>query len=496
MYDELIDKLASFELDPLGYAEYMYPWGEPGELEHEQLEDWQVETLDYIGSQLRSGQKVIRVSIATGHGVGKSALASMLTHWAHTTFVGTRGIITANTENQLKTKTWVEINKWHRLCLAKDLFEVTATALFARDNETAKEWRIDIVPWSEKNTEAFAGLHNFRKRVFILFDEASAIPDVIHEVVEGATTDAETQIIWVMFGNPTKNSGRFFESRPGGKFGHRWFFRSLDSRSVSRTNKKVIQQWLEDYGEDSDFFRVRVKGEFPRMDETSFIPYDLADQATKNALPEVNNAPVVIGVDVARYGSNKSVIVVRRGRDARSVAAMVYSGLGTTQLANKVREAIHLYNPAAVFVDGTGVGDGVVDILNDMDLPCIIYEVIFSGKPMGVTDEEFKNVRAEIWGAVRQWLDKGCIPAEVRGLESTPVAELTAPLYSFTGDGSAIQLESKQDMHRRNVPSPDWADALACTFAMPILPVIRDNFGMPVEPKHLCAIDSDPMENF
>ena len=496
MYDELIELLAEYELDPLGFAQNMFPWGEPGELEHEALEQWQYETLDYIGQELRAGRNVVRVSTATGHGVGKSALASILTQWAHTTFPGTRGVVTANTENQLKTKTWVEINKWHRLCLAKDLFEVTATALFARDPETAKEWRIDVVPWSEKNTEAFAGLHNKGKRIFILLDEASAIPDVIHEVIEGALTDSDTQIIVVMFGNPTKNSGRFFETRPGGKFGKRWRFSSLDSRSVRRTNKELIEQWAEDYGEDSDFFRVRVKGEFPRADAISFISYEQAFLATKRELPEFNSQPMVLGVDVARFGDDKSVILPRRGRDARSYPAEVFQGLDTVQLAHRVREAIARYNPEAVFVDGTGIGGGVVDNLNNMSLPCLIHEVTFSGKPTGLNEESYANVRAEIWGEMRRWLASGCIPENVPKLEQSCIDDLTGPMYMFVGDKSAIQLETKRDMKSRGVKSPDWADALACTFALKIVPVERDRFGRLIEEKeNRSVLDHNPFED-
>src|SRR5690606_38633063 len=112
------------------------------------------------------------------------------------------------------------------------------------------------VPWSERNTEAFAGLHNAGKRIIVIFDEASAIPDIIWETTEGALTDVDTEILWFVFGNPTRNTGRFRDCFDGGKFAHRWRQQKVDSRQVQRTNKKEIEDWIADYGLDSDFVRV------------------------------------------------------------------------------------------------------------------------------------------------------------------------------------------------------------------------------------------------
>jgi hypothetical protein len=493
--DDLIELLAKYELDPLGFAQVMFPWGEPGDLEHEELEDWQREALDYIGRCLRKGQNVIRLGRATGHGVGKSALASILTWWAMSTVPNAKGVVTANTETQLKTKTWPEIGKWHRLFLAKDLFEVTATAIFPRDKEHDRTWRFDIVPWSERNTEAFAGLHNKGRRIFVLMDEASAIPDMIHEVAEGALTDADTQIIWVMFGNPTRNTGRFREAAPGGKFGHRWQFEMLDSRTVRRTNKQVIADWIQDYGEDSDFVRVRVKGMFPRQDAVSFIPYELAMEATKRPIREGNEYRTVIGVDVARFGDDLSSIFVRRGADGRSIHPQLFHGLRTTELAWKVRAAVLEYDPEAVFVDEGGVGAGVVDTLLDMKLPCMIYGVDFGRSPDGISRDKTANKRAEMWACMREWLATGCIPDFVRGLDHSLVEELTAPTFGLRDNDGAIQLERKADIKKRNKWSPDVADSLALSFALTFLPIPLDRYGRP--PKELAPdYDYNPLEAF
>lgn len=500
--DELIETLAQFEADPYGFVIWAFPWGEPGTpLEHEELEEWQVALLKGIGEDLRKGLSLqdalnnvimpVRYSRSTGHGVGKSAVAAMLTWWAMSTMVDTKGVVTANTETQLKTKTWPEIAKWHRMFIAKDFFEMTATAIFPRDPVHARTWRIDIVPWSEKNTEAFAGLHNISRRIFVLFDEASAIPDSIHEVTEGAMTDTDTQIIWVMFGNPTKNTGRFRETAPDGRFGARWNFQSLDSRTVRRTNKKQIEEWIEDYGDDSDFVRIRVKGEFPRADLSSFIGLELAKEACLRKLPDYNQEGLILGVDVARFGDDASVIYARRGRDARTIPPRRFMGMDSRALTMKVYEAIWQLNPVVVCVDGGGIGGAIVDGLRELRPGCLIVEVTFGGKPDDFSNEKYANKRAEIWGQMREWLKTGCVNEFIQGSDKTLVDQLTGPMYALNQQ-DAIQLEKKSDMKKRGVPSPDDADALACTFAMPIPLVTNPHAEGPLTTAHVP--DYDPLE--
>src|SRR5690606_35574188 len=143
-------------------------------------------------------------------------------------------------------KTWPEVSKWHRLAIDRDLFECTATALYSKDRGHEKTWRIDAVTWSENNTEAFAGLHNAGKRILVLFDEASAIADKVWEVTEGALTDANTQIAWCVFGNPTVATGRFRECFRKNR--HRWKTWQIDSRTVEGINKTQLDKWVEDHG--------------------------------------------------------------------------------------------------------------------------------------------------------------------------------------------------------------------------------------------------------
>lgn len=476
MLDEIIQDLASFAHDPLGWVMWAFPWGEPGtDLEHSfGPEKWQATILSLLGKGLISPEGAIRLAVTSGHGVGKSALVAWIILWAISTCPDTRGVVTANTETQLKTKTWVELATWYRRFIAREMFKLTATAIFSTDPERERTWRIDMVPWSERNTEAFAGLHNKGRRILLVMDEASAIPDLIHEVAEGALTDEGTEIIWCMFGNPTRNKGRFRDAFPGGRFAHRWKTLRVDSRTVSFTNKAQIAEWEADYGADSDFFRVRAKGEFPRVDAESFIPLILATLAVGRVVIPQAGVPLLLGVDVGRFGDDPSVIYPRRGRDASSLPIELMFGLNTMQTAARVAETFSKLGADMALVDGGGVGGGVVDRLHQLRIPTI--EVQFGAKADNTNIIErgikYANKRAEIWGGVKDWLPFGSIPdfkiPQPNGDIVTLAEELSNPQYGLT-DKEEIRLERKKDMRARGVPSPNVADALACTFAVPTL---------------------------
>lgn len=468
MNDEIIERLAEFSTDPLGFVMWAFPWNEPGsELANFRgPEPWQALLLEQLGQGVLSIEGVIRIARTSGHGIGKSALVSWLILWAMSTAPDTVGVVTANTETQLKTKTWVQLAVWYRRLICRDMFKMTATALFSNDPEHERTWRMDMVPWSERNTEAFAGLHNQGKRILLVFDEASAIPDVIWEVAEGALTDENTEIIWAVFGNPTRNKGRFRECFAGGRFAHRWSHAAIDSREVSITNKAQIEEWIKDYGVDSDFVRIRVRGIFPRIDAESFIDYSTAMEAVDREIPNQAGA-IVIGVDVGRFGDDPSVIYPRKGRDAKSWPPEILPHSDTMATASRVAATFLRLHASVVMVDSGGVGGGVVDRLRMLRIP--VMEVDFGSGADGVNPDDgakYANKRAEIWGALRTWLRGGCIPNIKTGENTTLVDELVGPNFGLNS-AEAIQLESKKDMRKRGVPSPNVADALACTFAYP-----------------------------
>lgn len=469
-----------------------FPWGEVGTdlALHPGPDTWQIQILTEIKDGLRTMQGAIQEAVASGHGPGKSALVAWLILWALSTFADTKGVVTANTEVQLRTKTWPELAKWHRLFIARHWFNFTATALYSADPDHEKTWRVDAIAWSERNTEAFAGLHNQGKRIVVIFDEASAIPDVIWETTEGALTDADTEIIWCAFGNPTRNTGRFRECF--GRYRHRWHTHQVDSRTARLTNKTQIQQWIDDYGEDSDFVRVRVRGVFPRAGSMQFIASDVAEAAMTDER-EVSGTledALIFGVDVARFGDDQSVIYFRRGRDARSIPPIKLRGVDTMTLAARVMDEAKNRQPDAIFVDGGGVGGGVIDRLRMLHQPVI--EVQFGGKPDRSQNSQdgqviYANKRAEMWGLMRDWLRGGWIPNDLDLL-----ADLTGVEYGYVlKDGlDAIQLEKKADMKKRGLASPDSADALALTFAYAVAPSDHSRI-ISGKPRH--QVDYDPL---
>ena len=476
---ELLEELATFSKDPYGFVLWAFPWGEEGsELEHDKgPEPWQKDVLDEVARGLVTVTEAIRIARCSGHGIGKSALVSWLILWAFSTFEDTKGVVTANTETQLKTKTWSELARWFNRFIAKELFDFTATRLTisTNDADAIARWKIDMVAWNEKNPEAFAGLHNKGKRILLIMDEASSIHDDIWGVAEGALTDSNTEIIWAVFGNPTRSTGRFRQCFPGGEFYHRWHGQAVDARTVSFTNKKQHKDWEEDYGEDSDFFRIKVRGVFPRIDATSFISYEAAREAAEREIT-YDSDTIILGVDVGRFGDDPSCIYPRKGRDARTHFPRFYFNIDTMALAQRVVQCYNELHASIVFVDEGGVGGGVVDRLRQLRIP--VVGVDFSKKSDNYNPNDgsrYANKRAEIWGAMRHWLTTGAIVDKVPGLPRGIVEELAAPMYSLDNK-EAILLESKKDMKKlRNITSTNGGDALALTFAYDVTPRNRSD---------------------
>lgn len=458
-HDELFEALGALTHDPLAFVYFAYPWGEPGTpLEDmEGPDEWQIQILKDIGEQLKKGkdlQTAIQEAVASGHGIGKSALISWLIHFAISTHENTRGVVTANTEGQLRTKTWPELSKWHNMFIAKDLFTYTATAIFSSDKDYEKTWRIDAIPWSKNSPESFAGLHNQGNRILVLFDEASAIDDGIWEVTEGALTDANTEIIWCAFGNPTRNSGRFRECfRKYRKF---WNTYQIDSRTVKISNKAKIEEWLEAYGEDSDFFKVRVRGVFPSASDLQFISTEIADKAQKQVykLGQFEHLPVIIGVDPAWTGSDSLEIVMRQGYYMKSLASIPKND-DDWRMAQLIAQFEDEYKADAVFID-MGYGTGIYSIGKQLGRKWRLIE--FGGKS---NDPVYLNMRAYMWGQMKEWLrEGGSIPPNDQVLYD----DIVGPEAIIDKNGH-IQLESKKDMKDRGLPSPNKGDALALTFA-------------------------------
>jgi hypothetical protein len=276
----------------------------------------------------------------------------------------------------------------------------------------------------------------------------------------GALTDGEPHMY--LFGNPTQNSGKFYRVNFGSER-NGWNHRSIDSRTSRFTNKTLIAEWAERYGEDSDWFRYRVKGEAPRVGFSAFIPPDAVEACRKYKAEGFTTLPKIMSIDVARFGDDRSVIGVRQGRQFRILG--LYRGLDLVQLSDKAIGFIEAEQPDATVIDGDGLGAGVVDILKHQNYGKGLHE--FHGGATASDSAMYFNVRTEVWGWMRDWLKAG---AEIPDNPELAV-DLCAPGYDtmrgkrFHG---SITLEHKDDLKARGEASPDLGDCLAMTFAVKI----------------------------
>jgi hypothetical protein len=473
-YDQaLAEDIAQFYDDPYGFVMYVFPWGQPGtELEDFDGPDkWQAELLIKMRDHLRADpMATIQSAIASGHGIGKGAQTSWIVLWAMSTRPHLAGWVTANTQSQLKGKTWRELSVWHKRSLNEHWFNWTATRFYQKDNP--ETWGIDAIPWTEHNSEAFAGLH--AQHVLMVMDEASGIADQIWEVAEGAMTTPRA--MWFVFGNPTRNTGRFRECF--GKYRHRWWHRNIDSRTCKMTNKVKLKEWEEDHGEDSDFFRVRVRGMFPKQASNQLISSEIVENARNNRLEERSYVyqPILIGCDPARFGDDEAVITARQGR--KQHVQKGFRGLDNMQLGAMVARMFNEfrergYPMGAIFVDGIGLGSGVVDYLNTLGYPVIDVNV---GK--AAESPLYYNKRVECWVRLKEWLEAG---ADI--VDDPVLAEqLIGPTYRILPTKDQLMLERKEEMKARGLDSPDRAEALALTFAEPFVWVANSqahaNYGV------------------
>ena len=471
---ELADEIAKYYADPLGFVLFAYPWGETGTAlaDFDGPDQWQIDFLVGIGEAVKergfdglNAVKPIRDGTSSGHGIGKSALTSWLVNWIMSTRPFAQGTITANTSSQLETKTWAQVAKWSKLCITSHWFTVNTGrgSMKMYHNQEPESWFCTAQTCREENSEAFAGQHAVNSTSFYIFDEASAVPDKIYEVAEGGMTDGEP--MFFLFGNPTRNSGKFHRAAFGNER-KRWGLRVIDSRNCKLPNKNQIDEWEEDYGEDSDFFRVRVRGLPPSASELQFIDTDRIYQAQKREPVCGLDDPLIAGVDIARGGADSNVIYFRRGLDAQFIPPIIIPGEFTRDTMKMVMKIVTViadghrgFRPDAVFVDGTGIGGPVVDRCRQLGFD--VFEVQFAG---AAPDRHYANMRAYMWWKMKEWLLAGSINDDPQ-LES----DLVGP-ESTHDNKDRLLLESKESMKKRGVASPDIADALALTFAMPVAP--------------------------
>lgn len=464
--------------DPRNFVRFVYPWGKANTplAELDGPRNWQdallLDIAEYIKSA-RTHQQIhkavpamYKAAVASGRGIGKSATFAWLSHWLVSTRLGASVWVTANGEPQLRDKTFPEISKWVAMAINSHWFDMAATKIspaawfseaVQRDEKiNPKYWYIAAQLWSAENPDAFAGAHNVHGEMY-LFDEASGIPTPIWDVAAGVFTEKIIDRYWLAFSNPRRNSGAFHECFHG-EDRTAWRQWQIDASKVD-VAQDALQAIIAKYGPDSDQARMEVYGQFPSTGDRQFISNEHVQRA-RNCEPIPDpGAPLLLGVDVGRHGKDPSVLAFRKGRDAVSIPWQTYRGLDTLQVAERVADAVTKYKVDAVFVDGNGVGGGTADNLKRWG-----YRVIEVQSGAGPNDQDaYTNKRVEIWALMKAWLETGSIP-----MSETLQKDLIGPEYSYHPVNNKLKLETKEEMVKRGIASPNEADALAMTFAQTV----------------------------
>lgn len=386
------------------------------------------------------------VSIRSGHGTGKSTLFAWVALWGLVCFWDVKIPVTAPTAHQLEDIIWSELRKW-----IAQMLEPWRSAVLMKGDRVCLAGSPGFAAartGRKENPEALQGFH--AETLIFLIDEASGIPEQIFEVARGALSTEGARIL--MAANPTRLSGFFYNSHHKNRdLWTRFQFSCLDSPRVSASFAKEI---AEEYGEDSDMYRVRVLGEFPHVSEMQFMPGDVVEAALGKHLREdmYDFAPVVLGVDVALFGGDRSVVCLRQGLMSRILFQK--RGVRPEELAARVAMFEDEYKADAVIVDATGAGEAVMSALRLMNRSPVAF---YAGE-RALAPNCF-NRRAEVWFKMRDWFFAGGAVPDDPDLRD----DLVGPEYSVNSRG-LIQLERKQDMKKRGIASPDLADALALTF--------------------------------
>lgn len=476
---ELIKLAGECYFDPLGYSLAFYPWGKAGTMlaKWDGPDVWQAEVLRDIGLHLQACAEgrilagATQIAVGSGHGVGKSALISMIIQWFLATRRNPQTVVTAGTDTQLRTKLWRELAKWKDVAYNSHWFDWRATSFSLVGQGVG--WAANAIPWSEHNSTSFQGTHEETGGVLFVYDEASAIADTIWEASEGAFTTPGN--LWIAFGNRTNAVGRFNDCF--GKFRHRWLSYTIDSRTAkaSRSNLARLLEWVEDYGEDSDFVRVRVRGLPPKHSDTglftpSMIEAAIAREIREDMLPYT--IPKVAGIDVGG-GSAKTVIVFRRGPLVRPQDIHKFSSANMMHVAEWIASVLSKERPQIAFIDANSIGKGVYDRLVQLRYDNVV-PVYAGDRSMVLENRICYNPRAEWWWRMAKWMTESKIPDDMALRD-----QLVAQPIDYDAQ-HRLKLMSKEDMREIGLESPDEADALANTFAQTVAPVQAGTGGLPI----------------
>lgn len=431
-------------------------------------DDWQEETA-------RDVQDHAKVAVKSGQGVGKTALEAGLCIWFLCCRPYAKVICTAPTMQQLYDVLWAEIAKWLQSSKVKDLLTWTKTKIYM--NGDSERWFATAK--TATKPENMQGFHE--DHMLIIVDEASGVMDPIMEAILGTLTGIDNRLL--LMGNPNRTEGVFFDAF--GRDRTRWKTRTVSSRDSKRTSRENIEMLEAKYGKDSDVVRVRVDGEFPKGGLDSFIPLEYAE-CCHDPVTVLDSNMLHVGVDVARFGDDKTVVTTRQGM--RIDPQRKYAKQSTMETVGHVLRICKdwisawterhpgLYDAygssltgrCRVRIDDSGVGGGVTDRLKEVveeeGLPIEVIPCNNGGKAM---DAHYENAGTEMWGNIRELMEQN-FSAKARGEDPVLqlpeddelIKQLANRKYHLTSRGR-IALEKKDDMKKRGLGSPDCADSLA-----------------------------------
>lgn len=412
-------------------------------------DEWQVEFL----SAIARGER--RISVRSGHGVGKSTAASWAMLWFFLTRYTVKVVVTAPTSAQLFDALFAELKGWARRLPAPlfALIEIKAERIELRAAPT--EAFISARTARAESPEALQGVH--ADHVMLVGDEASGIPEPVFEAAIGSMSGHNATTL--LLGNPTRTSGFFFNTHHSNRA--QWINMRVSCLDSKRVSADFVREVAEAYGELSNAFRVRVLGEFPRSDDDTIISLALVEEAMQRNATSSPTAPIIWGLDVARMGDDNSALCKRRSNEVLEPIRK-WSKLDLMQTCGIVKiewdETAPHMRPAEILVDAIGVGAGVADRLRELKLPVRGINVSEMPSLKGI----YNNLRTELWFKAKAWLEaRDCKMPKDDAL----CGELVSVKYKVADSSGKVQAEAKDITKKRLRRSPDLADAFVLTFA-------------------------------
>lgn len=389
-----------------------------------------------------------RISVRAGHGVGKSTACSWALIWHMVTRYPQKSVVTAPTAAQLFDALYSELKAWINKLppILKDLFEVFSDRINLKDAPESSF--ISARTSSAERPEALAGVHS--ENVLLIVDEASAVPEQVFEAAAGSMSGHSATTI--LISNPTRNSGLFYKTHH--ELASDWFRLHVSCINIPLVSADFVRQIEATYGRESNAFRIRVLGEFAVADDDTLISADLVESAMTRDIV-AGDEPMVYGLDVARFGTDRTALCKRRGNVV--VEIKYWGGLDLMQTVGAVVNEANKDGPEEICVDTIGLGSGVADRLREQG-----YNV----RDVNVSESSAMNpnanrLRDELWLSVKDWLATRAVKIPK---DDTLRHELVTPRYNFTSNGKIV-VESKDSLKRRGYRSCDLADSLCLTFA-------------------------------